>query len=107
MFFGGLPELLHFTRRCQRQCVYAALVLTEFDLFGTPVRPDPLTLGKGDRLHGCVTLSYAQNTFSFEFSALVSAALQQSIPLHARGLDANWHVVGSVRGSSTRRCRGL
>ena len=45
-----------------------------------------------------VTLSYAQNTFSFEFSALsFRSPTTNRYRYMLEGLDANWHVVGSDR----------
>jgi len=50
----------------------------------------PLTLGKGDRYTDAVTLSYAQNTFSFEFSALsFRSPTTNRYRYMLEGLDAN------------------
>jgi len=88
MFFGGFAGAVAFHPEDVSDNAYTPpLVLTEFDLFGTPVRPGPHSpLERAIGYTDAVTLSYAQNTFSFEFSALsFPQPYNQSIPLHARG----------------------
>jgi len=58
----------------------------------------PLTLGKGDRLHGCGDPVVRTEHFSFEFSALsFRSPATNRYRYMLEGLDANWHVVGSDR----------
>jgi len=95
----GLPELLHFTRRCQRQCVYAAAGPDGVRSLRNARPPGPHSpLERAIGYTDAVTLSYAQNTFSFEFSALSFRSYNQSLPLHARGPGCEL-----ARGRSDRR----
>ena len=100
MFFGGFAGAVAFHPEDVSDNAYTPpLVLTEFDLFGTPVRPGPHSpLERAIGYTDAVTLSYAQNTFSFEFSALsFRSPTTNRYRYMLEGLDANWHVVGSDR----------
>jgi len=88
----GLPEAVAFHPEDVSDNAIRRRCLTEFDLFGTPVRPGPHSPLERRSATRCGDLSYAQNTFSFEFSALSFPQPQPIDTLHARGLDANWHV---------------
>jgi ligand-binding sensor domain-containing protein/signal transduction histidine kinase len=100
MFFGGFAGAVAFRPENISDNAYTPpLVLTEFDLFGTPVRPGPHSpLERAIGYTDAVTLSYAQNSFSLEFSALsFRSPTTNRYRYMLEGLDANWHVVGSDR----------
>jgi ligand-binding sensor domain-containing protein/signal transduction histidine kinase len=100
MFFGGFAGAVAFHLEDVSDNAYTPpIVLTEFDLFGTPVWPGPDSpLERAIGYTDAVTLSHAQNSFALEFSALsFGSPTTNRYRYMLEGLDANWHVVGSDR----------
>ena len=101
MFFGSTSGLLAFVPdRLIDDRSAPPVVLTDFQLFGKPVR-----IGTGDSplkqsisFTQSMTLEYWQNIFSFEFSALsYSDAKRNRYRYRLEGLDHDWNETDSMR----------
>ena len=98
MFFGGFAGAARFRPEDISSDPYVPPVaLTAFELFGAPVG-----LGPGSPLRRTIdfsnelTLSYDQNSLSFQFSALsFRDPATNRYRYKLEGLDQSWHEVGS------------
>ena len=98
MFFGGFAGAVSFHPDDIADSVYVPpVVLTGFDLFGSPVSLEPGSpLPQAIGFTNALRLSHNQNSFSFEFSALsFRSPTTNRYRYRLEGLDTHWREVGS------------
>jgi ligand-binding sensor domain-containing protein/two-component sensor histidine kinase len=98
MFFGGFSGATAFyPDKIPSSSFVPRTVLTDFRLSGNPVPIAPgSVLSRSITYTNAITLSYSQNIFSIEFSALsYFNATTNRYRYKLEGLDQQWHEVGS------------
>jgi signal transduction histidine kinase len=95
LYFGGAGGMTAFDPDSIRDNPFVApVVITGFRVFERPV-----ALGQADRYH--VTLSYEEDFFSFEYSALDFTVPEKNQYLYKlEGYDKNWITAGTRRYAS-------
>jgi signal transduction histidine kinase/streptogramin lyase len=97
MFFGGFSGAASFRPEDIVESSYTPpIALTAFRLFGENIPGGHPPLARAIDYTHALRLSYQQNSFSFEFSALAFRSPASSrYRYKLEGLDKDWHDVGS------------